>query len=454
MVYGINDAVNQVRSGVEESLQTHISEGADLLDGAIQKKMKRVVERASVQESLDKFAGIDEEQILTFVPDRRSFSGIGTILLGLLFAVLLPSVFKALSVPFFFVGVILFATRYMNNAKVDVPDGYEGVVCRYGSPLSREEGQAQQGRNRYYNFSRFIPYLVSQRDHVVDMRNANFTWDFGSICLSKQVVFRIENPARFISRTTPAGIMKILNLYASYIALRMITSMRDARVKFVGRDRIENVVRSLNEYLSEPYGIRVIRANMPSAENDIIEDLEGIRTQLKIIETLSEDKQVKLESAIKEVESKMRKARKETRSRALELQHAKIAMETEIAEEVNTKRQGMLIDARKHLEEQVSQLKREIASVRAKLEKARTIQNALTGLETQLDLRMAAVKRQVLRRMIPRRVHVMSVQGIGSGVGLSLGKQLFSALQGEPHRVHDERVWSTGDPEVMETEDD
>jgi hypothetical protein len=109
----------------------------------------------------------------------------------------------------------------------------------------------------------------------------------------------------------------------------------------------------------------------------------------------------------------------------------------------------MLIDARKHLEEQVSQLKREIASVRAKLEKARTIQNALAGLETQLDLRMAAIKRQVLRRMIPRRVHVMSVQGIGSGVGLSLGKQLFSALQGEPGRVHqDERVWSTGDPEA------
>ena len=168
---------------------------------------------------------------------------------------------------------------------------------------------------------------------------------------------------------------------------------------------------------------------MPSAENDIIDDLEGIRTQLKTIETLSEDKQVKLESAIKEVESRMRKARKETRSKSLELQHAKIAMETRITEEVNTDRQGMLIDARKNLEEKASALKREIASMRARLEKAKAVQQSFKGLEAQLDLRKAQIKRRIFQRLIPRHVDVMSVKGIGPGVGLSIGSRLFRTLQ-------------------------
>jgi len=425
----IKNRLGELKSNMEDALESRLEQGADKLEVTIQEKMDRVVERASVQESLEKFAGIDEEEILTFVRDKRNFSGVGPMLLGLLFAVLLPGPAKILSGVFFLAGLLLLYFRYVNNSKVDVPDGYEGVVCRFGSPLSTEEGLSSRGRNWNLRYSRFIPYLVSLRDHVVDLRNANFTRDFGSISLRKQVVFRIKEPAKFISKTTPAGIMKILNLYASYIALRMITSMRDARVKFVGRDRIENVLHALNEYLSEPYGIEVIRANMPAAENDILNDLENIRTRLKTIEALGEDKQVKLESAIKEVESRMRKARKETRGKALELQHAKIAMETGISEEVNTKRQAMLIDARKHLEEKISLLKREIASVRAKLEKARAVQRSFKGLEAQLELRKAGLKRRIFQRMIPRRVDVVGVQGIGPGLGISMGNQLFRAIQ-------------------------
>lgn len=423
------DMLNSAEEGARLTLEQQVRKREQALTGAVQARMDRVVKRAAIQESLDKFAGIDEEEILTFVPDKRDFSGIGPVLLGLMVLVMFPGWLKSLALFFFMAGIFLFWLRYINAAKVDVPDGYKGVVCRFGSPLNKGEANAKTGRNWYFNYSRYIPYLVSSRDQVVNLTNANFTWDFGSIALSNQVVFRVENPARFISRTTPAGIMKMLNIYASYITLRMITSMQDARVKFVGRDRIDNVVNALNQYLAEPYGIRVMRANMPSAENDIINDLEVIRTRLKTIEALSEDKMVKLESAIKEVESAMRKARKETRSRALELQHAKISMETRIAEEVNTTRQSMLINARRHLEEQISLLKREIASVRAKLEKAKTIQQSFGGLQAQLDLRQARIKRELFQQMIPERVSVMGLEGMGAGIGLSLGQQLFDAMQ-------------------------
>lgn len=425
----LTGAIQTVRTGAEEAVRDQVAAQVATLETAVQERMKRVVQRGAQQESLDKFAGINEEEILSFVPDKRDFSGTGPVFLGLLVLVLLPGYAKLFSLAFFLVGAALVLGGYVWRSKVDVPDGYEGVICRFGSPISGSSGRAAKGRNWFFNYARFIPFLVSSRDQVVNMKNANFTRDFGSIALSNQVVFRIEDPARFISRTTPAGIMKILNLYTSYITLRMITSMRDARVKFSGRDRIANVVQALNQYLSEDYGIRVIRANMPAAENDIINDLETIRTQLKKIDAMSEDKQVKLESAIKEVESRMRKARKETRSKALELQHAKISMETSIAEEVNTQRQALLIDARKQLEAAISQLKREIASVRAKLEKAKAIQQSFSGLEAQMELRKAAVKRRVFERMVPERVSVLGVQGMGSGLGLSLGHQLFEAMR-------------------------
>lgn len=430
------DVFAEVEDNARLTLEQQVRKREQALTGAVQARMDRVVQRATIQETLDKFAGIDEEEILTYVPDKRDFSGIGPALLGLVILIMFPGWLKSLSILFFASGVFFFWLRYINAAKVDVPDGYKGVVCRFGSPMSQGEATAQTGRNWYFNYAQYIPYLVSSRDQVVNLKNANFTWDFGSIALSNQVVFRVENPARFIARTTPAGIMKMLNIYASYITLRMITSMQDARVKFVGRDRIDNVVNALNQYLAEPYGIRVMRANMPSAENDIISDLEIIRTRLKTIEALSEDKMVKLESAIKEVESAMRKARKETRSRALELQHAKISMETRIAEEVNTTRQSMLIDARRHLEEQISLLKREIASVRAKLEKAKTIQQSFHGLQAQLDLRQARIKRELFQQMIPEQVSVLDIEGIGAGVGLSMGQQLFQAMHDQTTAPH------------------
>lgn len=424
-----DNAMNDFEDQQAQSINQQISLGAANVSGKVKARTKRMLERGAMQESLDKFAGINEEEILTFVPERRDLAGLGPIFLGLLVLLLLPGFAKLVCIPFLIIGFIWLMAGYVMQSKVDVPDGYDGVVCRFGSPIEGKAGRAAKGRSWYFNYSRFVPFLVSSRDQVVQLQNGTFTGDFGSIALSNQLVFRIVDPALFVSNTSPAGIMKILNLYASYITLRMITSMPDARVKFTGRDRIDNVVQSLNAYLSDAYGIQVIRATMPKAENDIIDDLEKIRTELKTIDAMSEDKQVRLESAIKEVESRMRKARKETRSKALELQHAKISMETSIAEEVNTQRQVLLIDARKELEAQVSQLKREIASVRAKLEKAKAIQQSFHGLEAQVELRKAGLKRKLFQQMIPRRVNVMGIEGIGSGVGLSLGHRLFRATE-------------------------
>ena len=86
---------------------------------------------------------------------------------------------------------------------------------------------------------------------MVDVTNANFPGDYASIGLSNQIVFHVVDSAKFVEHTSPAGIVKSLNLYASYIALRIITSVKDARVKFSGRDSLDNVSEALNGYLSE-----------------------------------------------------------------------------------------------------------------------------------------------------------------------------------------------------------
>jgi len=205
----LTGAVQSIRDEAENEVKDQIANRVSNLEIAVQERMDRVVERGAMQESLDKFAGIDEEEVLSYVPDRREFSGVGPVFLGLLVLVLLPGWGKLLSLFFFLVGALLIFRGYLWRCKVDVPDGYEGVICRYGSPVQGAAGRAAKGRNWFFNYARFIPFLVSSRDQVVDLKNANFTWDFGSIALSNQVVFRIEDPARFISSTTPAGIMKI-----------------------------------------------------------------------------------------------------------------------------------------------------------------------------------------------------------------------------------------------------
>jgi len=260
------------------------------------------------------------------------------------------------------------------------------------------------------------------------MTTANFTTDYASIAMSKQFVMRVITPHRFVSNTSPAAMMKILAAYSSYISLRMITSISDARVKFTGRDKLQNVVDALNANIAERYGARVERATMPQAENQILDDLEQIRTQLKNIEVMNETKQVKLESAIKAVESEMRSNIKESRGKAVALQQAQITLETKVSEQVNARRQDILISTRIQLEQAVSELRQELATFKAKLQKAQSIAGSLEGLKTGFEIRKAALKRRIWEKLVPPEVSVFAIDGIGPGLGMSIGNEMFTKL--------------------------
>jgi hypothetical protein len=222
--------------------------------------------------------------------------------------------------------------------------------------------------------------------------------------------------------------MKIVNFYTSYIVLRMIVSVGDSRVKFMGRDRLDNLSQALNRYLSAPCGVSAVRATMPDAENPILDDLENVRTGLKSISAMTEKKQVRLEAEVKVVESSIRRERKAARNEAIQLQQQRITLETHITEEVNTRRQELLINARQRLEESVSKVREEVSTWKAKVQKAIALRESRESLERDLDLRIARLKRAFMERLIPEQVQVLGVEGIGTGFGLSLGNRLLQEI--------------------------
>lgn len=129
------DIANEVGDKASDELQASIEEGRKKVQGEIEDKLGAMVGMVtdSARETLkEQFRGIDEEEVLRFVPDRRRFAGIGPLLMGLFLLVLLPSVLNVVAYLFFLGGALAFGARYVLNAKVDVPEGYEGVLCRFG----------------------------------------------------------------------------------------------------------------------------------------------------------------------------------------------------------------------------------------------------------------------------------------------------------------------------------
>jgi hypothetical protein len=246
--------------------------------------------------------------------------------------------------------------------------------------------------------------------------------------LGQQLVFRITNPAVFVSNTSPAGVMKILSAYATYLNLRLVSSVRDARVKFSGRDRIDNIVSALNRDLAALYGVEVIRGSMPSSQNEVLGELEAIRTLLKEIEAMEETQRVRLESAVKAVESGLRARRKETRSRALELQQAQVMLDTAVAEEVNTERQAYLITARRRLEEAFSEVHLSVAEFKSSWAKTKELQASLESLDIEFEVREARLKRKLWEALLPKNVEVLAVEGAGLGTGLAAARRMLQAL--------------------------
>jgi hypothetical protein len=405
-----------------------VGAGAERASQAVQQRLNRivgVVEKATSGD-IRRFAGVNESEILTYVPDRRSVAGLAAMSLGFFFLTVLPAGWKPLSLLFFFAGALYFLIGYVFNAKIDVPEGYEGVVCRFGKPIPNRKGH--RGRNWHLWYPVYIPFLVSQRDQVVDTTNAGYTGDFASISLRNQITLRVTDSPTFITNTSPAALMKIVNFYASYVVLRMIVSVTDSRVKFMGRDRLENLSQALNRYLTEPCGVSSVRATMPETENPILDDLEEVRTGLKSISAMTEKKQVRLEAEVKVVESSIRRERKAARNEALQLQQQRITLETHITEEVNTRRQELLINARQRLEESLSKVQEEAATWKAKVQKALALKASQESLERDLDLRIARIKRAFMERLIPNQVQVLGVEGIGTGFGLSLGNRILRQL--------------------------
>ncbi|GEM_PF-2329246 len=431
------EVVETVSAEGRDALQQAVGEGAARATKAIEARLSKIVGVAEKATGADlrRFAGVNESEILTYVPDRRSISGLAAMSLGFFFLTVLPSNWKLLSALFFLAGLGYFLVGYVMNAKIDSPEGYEGVVCRFGKPIS--ERKANRGRNWHLWLPYFIPFLVSQRDQVVDTTNAGYTGDFASISLSNQIALRVTDASTFITNTSPASLMKIVNLYSSYIVLRMIVSVTDSRVKFMGRDRLENLSEALNSYLSKPCGVGAVRASMPDAENPILDDLEEVRTGLKSITAMTDKKQVRLEAEVKAVESNIRRERKAARNEALQLQQERITLETFITEEVNTRRQELLINARQRLEQTLSKVREEIATWKAKVQKAIALKESKPALERDLDLRIARVKRTFIRRLIPSNVQVLGVDGIGPGFGMSFGNKLLGQMISPPE---EERV--------------
>jgi regulator of protease activity HflC (stomatin/prohibitin superfamily) len=420
----VDEAVQEGRAAAERALGA----GAERASQAVQERLTRivgVVEKATGGD-IRRFVGVNESEILTYVADRRSISGLAAMMLGFFFLTVLPSSWKVLSILFFLAGFAYFLVGYVMNAKIDVPEGYEGVVCRFGRPL--RDRKARRGRNWHLWYPHFIPFLVSQRDQVVDTNNAGYTGDFASISLRNQITLRVTDSSTFITNTSPASLMKIVNFYTSYIVLRMIVSVSDSRVKFMGRDRLDNLSHALNRYLSEPCGVSAVRATLPDSENPILDDLEGVRTGLKSISAMTEKKQVRLEAEVKVVESSIRRERKSARNEALQLQQQRITLETHITEEVNTRRQELLIKARQRLEESLSKVQEEVATWKAKVQKALALKESREALERDLDLRIARLKRAFMERLIPDQVQVLGVEGIGTGFGLSLGNRLLQRI--------------------------
>ncbi len=397
---------------LEQSIRARIGEMVNLVN-------------ESAKSQRDKFVGVNDDDLLTYVADRRNFNGVGAVLISLLILLILPGWLKWLAVATLIWAAVQFFFGYIWKSKVDIAEGFDGVVCQFGKPLQES---SQRGRNWLFSIRRFIPFVVSMRDQVVDASNANFTGDYVTVGLGMQIVFRVTDPGKFVSNTTPSGAMKLLSLYASYISLRMITSIGDARVKFTGRDHLENVIKALNSYLSNLCGIEVIRVNMPRADNTVLEDLESIRTELKEIDSLQQTRTVRLEAAIKAVEQEVRKRRVTSRNEALNLQQEAIRLETHLGQTVNRERQEILMKARQTLDQKVSELRNKISGLKANVEKSKALNASLAGLQSSWKLRIAQLRQRAMLKLMPKTITILGVEGIGTGVGLATGPRLLQGL--------------------------
>ncbi len=369
------------------------------------------------------FKGIDERSVLSFVPDDRSISGVAPLLLGVFVLIALPGAWKSLSILFVLAAAASAFFGYVWRSKVDIPEGFSGVHCKKGEPDTAAGTHA--GRNWVFDYMRWIPFLVAaKKDQVVAIDVANFTKDFASIKLRLVVSFTIDHPDRFAVHTSPAVAMALMERYARYIALRMITSIEDARVKFTGRDNLTNVAAELNRYMTH-YGIKVNRVTMPEADNAVVGDLETIRIAVNAAAVLQRSKAMQLETGVKTVEAAIRRSRKLALALAQELLNEGISFLTAVSTAVNARRQTLIIEAQRDITERHSELSGAVAKMQAKIAKAHALRESVPALKRGFDIRLAAVKRRIATALLPKEIVVLSVDGIGQGVGMGISRDFM-----------------------------
>lgn len=414
------DAATGIIAAGQEAATAFIKERLNRMTAVVEASEK------AVRSGENNFSGINEEAILSFVHDKRSIAGVGPLLLGIFLAATLPNGWGLLSIPFFAAFLLIAFFGYVWPSRVDISEGYEGVVCVKGAP--DKNAASKTGRNWELDFLRFIPYKVATKtDQIARISVANFTRDFASVNITMQIVFRVTDRGRFVSETSPALAMRLMQIYARYIALRMITSIDDARVKFIGRDNLENVAAELNRYLRD-YGITVLRVTMPEAENGILDDLEEIRIGVNETAILSGSKPMRLEAAVKAIETEMRRNRKNALALAQELQNEGINFESAVSVAINSTRQQLVIDAQRQVTTKHAELEGLISGLQARITKAEAIKTSIPSLKRSYALRLAQIKQQAAMRMLPKQVVVFDVPGIGTGIGLRMGTDVLKSV--------------------------
>ena len=91
--------VEQVAQDGRAAAERAIGAGAERASEAVQARLSRivgVVEKATAGD-IRRFVGVNESEILTYVPDRRSLSGLAALMLGFFFLIVLPPGLKVLS---------------------------------------------------------------------------------------------------------------------------------------------------------------------------------------------------------------------------------------------------------------------------------------------------------------------------------------------------------------------
>jgi hypothetical protein len=365
---------------------------------------------------------VNENEYLKFISDNRKLTPLTLFAFGIFLSTLLPGWLKLVPGFVFFIAAISFYISYVSECKVNVEEGFDGVITRWGEPT----GELQKpGRTWYWLLNKFCTFHVSTRDLFASVKVTNYTMDFGQMSIMPNVVFEIFDKKRFLKTTSAAGCVKFMKLYSTYIGLRLITSMT-ARSKLIGTKSMDNFKSALDGYMSQ-FGIRVKYVTLPSVINPVLDDLEYVQTLLRKIGELSVQKQAERENAIKTVENEIRSKTKATRGAANELNQKMIELETILTSELNSEKQKMVVDARSQLVKAHSAMSRDIATFLAKVQKAQALVSIMSGLELKFELALAKARRFAFEALVPKTVNVINVAGMEAGLLLSTASRILNS---------------------------